>query len=43
MKRIRIENLVEGLRAIPDAEFVCDNVYNFLGENPVEVDSITRF
>jgi len=43
MNRIRIENLVEGLRAIPDAEFVCDNVYQFLGQNPVEIDSITRF
>lgn len=43
MKKIHIENLVEGLRSIPDEEFVCDNVYQFLGQNPVEVDSITRF
>jgi cysteine dioxygenase len=43
MKRINIENLVEGLRSIADEEFVCDNVYQFLGQNPVEVDTITRF
>lgn len=43
MHKISIENLVEGLRSIPDEEFVCDNVYQFLGQNPVEVDSITRF
>lgn len=43
MKKIHIENLVEGLRSIPEEEFVCDNVYQFLGKNPVEVDSITRF
>lgn len=43
MKRIKVENLVDGLRSISDQEFTCDNVYQFLGENPVEVDSITRY
>jgi len=43
MKKVTVENLIEGLRAIPDAEFTCDNVYEFLGEHPVEVDSITRY
>lgn len=43
MKKIRVEQLVEGLKSIPDEEFICDNVYQFLGENPVEVDSITRY
>lgn len=43
MKKIRIDNLIEGLRSIPDEEFTCDNVYQFLGENPVEVDSISPF
>jgi cysteine dioxygenase len=43
MKKIKVENLIDGLKSIPDAEFTCDNVYEFLGENPVEVDSITRF
>lgn len=43
MRKIGIEKLVDGLRAIPDEEFICDNVYQYLGENPVEVDSITRY
>jgi cysteine dioxygenase len=43
MKKVRVENLIKGLRAIPDAEFTCDNVYQFLGENPVEVETITPY
>lgn len=43
MKTIKIENLIEGLKSIPDAEFTCDNVYKFLGENPVDVDSIAPY
>lgn len=43
MKTVKIENLIEGLREIPEAEFKCDNVYKFLAENPVCVDSITPF
>ena len=40
---VKVEHLIEGLKEIPDAEFTCDGVYQFLGENPVEVDSITRY
>ncbi|MDQ3800677.1 MAG: cysteine dioxygenase family protein [Acidobacteriota bacterium] len=43
MKTVKIENLIEGLREIPDAEFTCDNVYRFLAENPVEVDTISPY
>ena len=43
MKTVTIKNLIEGLREIPDAEFSCDNVYEFLGNHPVEVDSIARY
>ena len=43
MKKVTVENLIEGLRGIPDAEFTCDNVYQFLGEHPVEVETITRY
>ena len=43
MKTVKIENLIEGLREIPDAEFKCDNVYQFLAENPVCVDSIAPY
>ncbi len=43
MQTLNINNLIDGLRAIPDEEFVCDNVYQFLSENPVEVDSIQPY
>jgi cysteine dioxygenase len=43
MKTVQIENLIQGLRQIPDADFTCDNVYQFLAENPVDVDSITQY
>jgi Cysteine dioxygenase type I. len=43
MKTVKIENLIEGLREIPDEEFVCDNVYQFLSDNPVDIDSISPY
>lgn len=43
MKTVKIENLIQGLCEISDSEFTCDNVYQFLAENPVEVDTISPF
>src|SRR6186997_519956 len=43
MNRVSIDNLVRGLREIPDERFVCEPVYDFLSENPVEVDSIQKY
>lgn len=43
MKTVKIENLIEGLCEIPDAEFTCDNVYRFLAENPIDVDTIAPY
>ena len=43
MKTVKIENLIEDLRRMPEEDFTCDNVYRFLAENPVDVDSITPF
>ncbi|MEO7672885.1 MAG: cysteine dioxygenase family protein [Pyrinomonadaceae bacterium] len=43
MQFVPVHNLIDGLRAIPEAEFTCDNVYEFLIERPIEVDSITRY
>lgn len=43
MKTVKVVNLIEGLCAIPDADFNCDSVYHFLAENPVDVDSIAPF
>ena len=35
--------MIEGLCGLTDAEFTCDNVYQFLGENPVDVETISRY
>ncbi|MEZ5428491.1 MAG: cysteine dioxygenase family protein [Pyrinomonadaceae bacterium] len=43
MKKVNIQNLVEGLREIPDREFKCDQIYQFLSDNPIEIDSISQF
>ena len=43
MKTVKVENLIEGLRQIADAEFTCNNVYQFLAANPVDVDSIAPY
>ncbi len=43
MKTVRVENLIEGLCLMSDADFTCDKVYRFLAENPVDVDSIARY
>ncbi len=40
---ITIGNLVEGLREVPDDEFTCDNIYEFLGANPVDIDTVAPF
>lgn len=43
MERVSVSQLIEGLREIPDESFVCDFVYDYLGRNPVNVDSIQRY
>lgn len=43
MKTVNVNDLIKGLCEIPDEQFVCDNVYRFLGENPVDVDSISPY
>ena len=40
---VAIDKIIAGLKAIPDEGFTCDDVYHFLGDNPVAVDSITRY
>ena len=40
---VSVEKLIDGLCSISDEEFTCDNVYRFLGKNPVDVDSIARY
>lgn len=41
--KVRIEKLIDGLCGIPEKDFTCDNVYQFLGKNPIEIDSISSF
>ncbi|HYJ92719.1 MAG TPA: cysteine dioxygenase family protein [Pyrinomonadaceae bacterium] len=43
MNRVSIDNLLSGLRLISDEEFTCNNVYEFLSDNPVDVDSIAKY
>jgi predicted metal-dependent enzyme (double-stranded beta helix superfamily) len=43
MTAVKIDNLISGLKSISDDEFTCDNVYRFLADNPIDVDSITRY
>lgn len=38
-----VEVLIAGLKSISDDDFTCDNVYQFLADTPVDVDSITRY
>ncbi|HEY2867729.1 MAG TPA: cysteine dioxygenase family protein [Pyrinomonadaceae bacterium] len=43
MLKVQIHKIIDGLKVISDHEFTCDNVYQFLGDNPVDVDSITKY
>jgi cysteine dioxygenase len=43
MERLKVEKVIGGLKEISDSEFTCDNVYDFLSKNPVDVDSITKY
>jgi cysteine dioxygenase len=40
---VTVDKLIDGLKSISDDDFTCDNVYSFLGDNPIDVDSITRY
>ncbi|MFN0279400.1 MAG: cysteine dioxygenase [Pyrinomonadaceae bacterium] len=40
---LKVEQMINGLCSISDDEFTCNNVYSFLGANPVDVDSISKY
>jgi len=40
---VSIEKFIEGLCRITDEDFTCDNVYQFLAKNPIDVDTISRY
>ena len=43
MKKFDVFDVIEGLREIPDEEFVCDNVYDYLNRNPISSDSLDKY
>jgi cysteine dioxygenase len=43
MKTVKIDDLIAGLKSISDDDFTCDGGYSYLGSNPIDVDSITRY
>jgi len=43
MKTVQIDNLISGLQSISDVDFTCDNVYQYLSDNRIDVDSITKY
>jgi cysteine dioxygenase len=38
-----IQHLIKGLRSIDDHNFNCDNVYQYLADTPVEVESLNKY
>ena len=43
MSPVSLNNLIEGLREIPDQEFQCEPVYEYLSDHPVDVDSMDPY
>ena len=43
LTRVDVRSLIDGLREIPDEDFSVEIVYQFLSENPVDVDSISKY
>jgi cysteine dioxygenase len=43
MKTVSIKQLIDGLCGIPDADFVCEPVYDYLSANPVDVESVQKY
>jgi cysteine dioxygenase len=40
---VAIGKIIDGLCEIPEADFTCDNVYQFLRENPIDVGTIKPY
>ncbi|MGH9949386.1 MAG: cysteine dioxygenase [Pyrinomonadaceae bacterium] len=43
MNKVSINQIIGGLCKIPDEEFVCEPVYDFLSANPVDIDSVQKY
>lgn len=43
MKVVSVEKLVAGLQHVADDDFHCDGIYQFLTDNPIDVDSLSQY
>ena len=43
MKKVKVKTLIEKLCEIPDEDFHVEEIYQFLSENPLDIDSITKY
>ena len=43
MQKVSVQTIIDGLTEIPDSDFTCENVYEYLSLHPVETDSIARY
>lgn len=43
MKKVSIDELISGLCEIPDERFVCEPVYEYLSDHPVDTESIEKY
>jgi len=43
MNKVDVNNLISGLSQISDEEFSCQNVYDFLTANPVDIATISKY
>jgi cysteine dioxygenase len=43
MGKVSVDQLVDGLVKITDADFVCDSVHTFLMQNPIDSHSIQKY
>ena len=43
MQRVSIDQLVRGLREMSDETFVCEPVYEYLNDHPIDTDSIRKY
>lgn len=43
MEKVTVSQLIGGLNGIADEDFVCDRVYSYLSENPIDTDSIRKY
>ncbi len=43
MNSVPVSEIIDDLRKMPDPEFVCQPVYNYLSRHPIDVESIQKY